>query len=291
MTFRTFILVSAIIGGAAVITGCGKGSLFAAPAAARKSEPCTVRIEAPPSAVAVLVHRNIASSRAELDAVLLTAQPNEHIFLVKAATGKLVGSFTTPPGPALLGPPPPQPLPAHPTQVQTYAHSEETDAYLRTLQRERIRLHLRWLARLTSWARYVMSKVTTAPWISKGPHLASEVSGLIRGLTAAGASITSLNNVTGDHLDNRVVVAILDLEEVPVSSPPPLPSGLLGATIVVAGFTGNSRQEATWRVDLARDGARTAVLLTPFTDSELPVVVAPVLSQGTHHQQRPCADH
>jgi hypothetical protein len=289
MTFRAFIVVTAII--AAGTTGCGKSSLFAVPAAAQKPKPCTVRIEAPPSAVAVLVHRNIASSRAELDAVLLAAQPNEHIFLLKAATGKLVGAFTTPPGAVLASPPPPPPLPAHPTQVQTYAHSQEIDTYLRALQRERTQLHLWWLARLANWARYVMSKVTTAPWAHRGPHLASEVPGLIRGLTVAGASITSLNNVPGNHLGNHVVVAVLGLEEVPVNSPPPLPSGLQGATIVVAGFTGNSRQEATWRADLSRDGARTAVLLTPFTDSELPVVVAPVLSQGIHHHLRLCADH
>jgi hypothetical protein len=242
----------------------------------------------PPSAVAVLVHRNIASSRAELDAVLLTAQPNEHIFLIKAATGKLVGSFTTPPGPVLSGPTPPPPLSGTPTQVQIHIHSQEIDTYNQALQRVRSRLDLRWLTRLANWARYVMSEVTAPPWQRRGSNLASEVSGFVHGLTAAGADISSLNSVPGSHLGARILVAVLGLDRVPITSPPPLPSGLRGATIVVAGFTGSSSDEATWRTDLADDGVREAVLLTPATDSALPAVVAPVLTQGSPHPRRAC---
>jgi hypothetical protein len=56
------------------------------------------------------------------------------------------------------------------------------------------------------------------------------------------------------------------------------------ATIAIAGFTGNSSQEGTWRADLIRGGARQVVLLTPSTNDELPAVVTPVLSQGIPHQ-------
>lgn len=272
------------------IVGCGHDPLFAPPrAAARKPNPCTLRIQAPPSAVAILVHRDSATSRAELKTILLTAEPNEHFFLFKAATGKLIGSFTTPPGPALLGPTPLAPLPSDPTQVQTYAYSQAVGVYDKALMVARAHLHLRWLARLITWASHVMSKATAPPWRQEGPNLASEVPGLVRGLTAAGASITSLKDVPGIHLDGRTIVAILGLDKVPTTSPPPLPSGLQGATLVVAGFNGSSNQEATWRANWSRGGARRSALLTPSTDDELPAVIAPVLNQGYHHQRAICA--
>ena len=113
----TGVLLTVLVA-AAGIAGCGHGPLFTPPAA-HKGKPCTIRIDAPDSAIAILVHRDSASSRAELKAVLLTAQPNEHIFLFKAATGKLVGSFITPPGPVLSGPTPPPPLNRDPTQFRS----------------------------------------------------------------------------------------------------------------------------------------------------------------------------
>jgi hypothetical protein len=237
-----------------------------------------------PSAVAVLIHRDSADSRAELNSILLTASPNEHFLLFKAATGKLVGSFTTPPGPVLPGPTPPPPIPSDPTQVQLHAYSHAAGAYGKALRHDRARLHLRWVARLATWARQVMTSAAAPPWDRQEPDLASELPGLVRGLTFAGASITSLNNIPGTHLGPRIVVAVLGLDKVPVTAPPPLPSGLRGATIVIAGFAGNSSQEGTWRADLIRDGARQVVLLTPSTNDELPAVVTPVLRRGIPHQ-------
>jgi hypothetical protein len=280
MMSRAAIPLAALVA-AAGITGCGHAALFASPAAAHKPQACM--ISAMPSAVVVLIHRDSPSSRAELNAILLTAIPNEHFLLFKAATGKLVSSFTTPRGPVLPGPTPPSPLPSDPTQVQLHAYSHAADTYSRTLQHDRARLHLRWLARLATWAHRIMTKATAPPWDRQGPDLASELPGLMRGLTSAGASITSLNTIPGTHLGPRIVVAILGLEKVPVAAPPPLPIGLREATIVIAGFTGNSNQEDTWRANLASDGARAAVLLTPSTNDELPAVVAPVISQAIPH--------
>jgi predicted small lipoprotein YifL len=287
MRLRAAAALLVVLVAAAGITGCGRGPLFAPPST-RNPKPCTIRIEAPDSAIAILVHRDSASSWAELKAVLLTAQPNEHILLFKAATGRLVGSFITPPGPALPGPTPPPPLNRDPTQVQTYTYGQEASSYERALRRERTRLHLRWIARLATWVRNVMSEAAAPPWARKGPNLDSEVPGLIRGLTAAGASITSLNNISGIQLGSRIVVAILDLDKVPTTTPPPLPGGLQGATIVVAGFTGNSSQEATWRADWVHDGARRVVLLTPSTDDELSAVDASALNQDGHHRRDIC---
>ena len=284
MRYRAAAALLAVLAAAAGITGCGRSPLFASPPA-HKPAPCPIRIQAPPSAVAVLVHRDSARSRAELNAILFTASPNEHFFIFQAATGKLLGSFTTPRGPALPGPTPPSPLPPDPTQVQKHAYSQEIVPYDNALRQARAHLHLRWLERLGPWAGSVMNKATAHRPV--GPHLASEVTGLMRGLTAAGASITSLNTI-GVHLGARIVVAILGLEKVPVSSPPPLPGGLQGATVVVTGFPGNSGQEATWQADWGRDGARKTVLLTPSTDAELPAVVVPVLDEVSHHAEGGC---
>jgi hypothetical protein len=269
--------------------GCGRG-LFPASTAASKPKPCTIQLNAPPSAVAIFVHRDSASSRAELNAILLTAAPNEYFFLFKAATGKLLGSFKTPPGPALQGPVPPTPLPSDPTQVQTHTHSQEIAAYNAGLQWDQTHLHLRWLAKLTAWAGYVMSKAAPSP--RRGPYLASEVPGLLRGLSAATASITSLNHIPRIHLGTRIVLAILGLQRVPTTSPPLLPGGLQDATVVVTGFTGTSNQEATWSTAFGRAGARQTVVLTPTTSDELPAVVKPVLTGGnhspTHHPRNGC---
>jgi hypothetical protein len=285
MRCRAAAALLAVLAAAAGFTGCGRSTLFASHPA-EKPKSCTIQIQAPPSVAVILVHRDSESSLAELNAVLLTASPNEHIFIFKAATGRLLGSFTTPPGPALPGPTPPPPLPSDPTQVQTHIYDQEIVPYDNALRRELARLHLRWLERLAPWESDVMSEATAHRVV--GPPLDSEVPGLARGLTAAGASITSLSNVPGIHLGTRIVVAILDLERVPVSSPPPLPDGLQGATVVVAGFTGNSRQEATWQADWTRGGARKTVLLTPSTDDELPAVVAPVLNQISHQRPGGC---
>ena len=286
MRRRTAAVLLAVLVAAAGITGCGHKPLFTALLAAeRKPKPCTLRIQAPPSAVAILVHHDSATSRAELRALLLTAEPNEHFFLFKAATGKLVGSFTTPPGPALPGPIPPPPLPSDPTQVQVDSYRQAAGPYDKALTLAHARLHLRWLSRLAIWASHVMNEVTPG---RPGPYMESEVPGLVRGLTASGASITSLN-FQGSHLGPRIVVAVLGLNKVPTSSPPRLPSGMQEATIVVAGFTGNSSQEVTWQSVWTRGGARRAVLLTPSTDDELPAVVASVLSQGDHHRGGTCA--
>jgi hypothetical protein len=283
MSARATSVVLAVLMAAAGISGCGHRIMFAVPSAAQKPKPCTVRLQAPPSAVAVLVHRDSAASRRELTDMLLTARPNEHLFIFKAATGKLVGSFTTPPGPALVGPTPPSPLPADPTQVESYIHGQEIDRYDQELAGDRARLHLRWVPRLAAWANYVISQAAAPPW-NIGPYLASEVPGLLRALRAAAASVTSLNNIPGSHLGTRIVVAILGLEKVPVASPPSLPGGLQEATIVVAGFTGTSGQESVWRADWAR-GAQEIVLLTPSTDGELTAAVAPVLDRAG--QRRP----
>jgi hypothetical protein len=123
----------------------------------------------------------------------------------------------------------------------------------------------------------------------RGPHLDSEVPGLVRGLSASTASIFSLHHIPGVHLGARIVVAILGLDEVPTVSPPPLPGGLQGVTVVVTRFTGNSGQEATWRAVFAHAGAREAIVLTPSTSDELPVVVESVLNgrgQPLNHEQR-----
>lgn len=288
MRLRATAVLIAVLVAAAGITSCGRKPLFSAPqAATQKPRPCILRIQPPPSAVAILIHRDSAASRAELKAILLIAQPNEHLFLFKAATGKLVGSFTTPPGPALPGPTPPPPLPSDPTLVQVDTYGQAAGPYDRALVRARARLHLRWLARLAIWASHVMTEATAHR--GSGRSLESEVPGLVRGLTAAGASITSLNNVPGMQLGSRIAVAVLGLDKVPASTPPPLPSGLEGATIVVAGFRGNSSQEATWQADWAHRGARQVILLTPSTDSALPAVAAPVLNQVNHHQRGSCA--
>jgi hypothetical protein len=284
---RTAAVLLALLVAAAGIVGCGHKPLFTAPpAAGRKPKPCTLRIQTPPSAMAILVHHDSATSRAELRALLLTAEPNEHFFLFKAATGKLIGSFTTPPGPALPGPIPPPPLPSDPTQVQVETYRQAVGPYDRALTLARGRLHLRWLSRLAIWASHVMNEVTPG---RPGPHMESEVPGLVRGLTASGASITSLNNIPGIHLGPRIVVAVLGLNKVPTSSPPPLPSGVQEATIVIAGFAGSSSQEATWQSVWTHGGARRVVLLTPSTDDELPAVVASVLNQGDHARAGTCA--
>jgi hypothetical protein len=256
---------------------CGP-MLFPASSVAGKPESCTIQLNAQPSAVGILLHRDSASSRAELNAILLTASPDEYFFLFKAATGKLVGSFKTPPGPVLPGPMPPAPLPSDPTQVQTHTYSQEIATYDSALRRDRAHLRLRWLTQLITWASQVMSRATAHR--DGGPYLDSEVRGLVRGLSAATASITSLNHIPGVHLGTRIILAILGLQQVPATSPPQLTGGLLGATVVVTGFTGTSGQEITWRKVLARAGADGTVVLTPSTGDELPAVVEPVLSRG-----------
>jgi hypothetical protein len=258
------------------ISGCGRG-LFLASSAASKPPPCTIQFNAPPSAVAILVHRDSASSRAALDAILLAASPDEYFFLFKAATGKLLGSFKTPPGPALQGPAPPASLPPDPTQVQTRTHDQQVAAYDAALRGDWTHLHLRWIAQLTVWASQVMRKA--AAHRVRGPYLHSEVRGLIRGFAAAAASITSLEHVPTVHLSTRVILAILGLQQVPTTSPPQLLGGLQGVTVVVAGFTGTSGQETTWRTAFAGAGARGTVMLTPSTSEELPAVVKPVLDR------------
>ena len=159
----------AVLAAAAGITGCGRSPLFASPSAAHKPKACTDQDRRRHSAVAVLVHRDSASSRAELNAILLTASPNEHFLLFKAATGKLVGSFTTPPGPVLPGPTPPPALPSDPTQVQTTRLQPRRRPLRQGTAARTGPLHLRWLARLATWASHVMSKATAPPVEGKGP--------------------------------------------------------------------------------------------------------------------------
>ena len=257
--------------------GCDRG-LFPSSSAAKKPTPCTMQVNALPSVVAVLVHRDSARSREELNAILFTATPDEYFFIFKAATGKRVGSFKTPFGPVLLGPSPPAPPPPDPTQIQTHTYSQEIATYDAALRRDQTHLHLRWLGQLTAWANHVMSKSTARR--EGGSYLDSEVPGFVRGLNAIAASITSLKHIPGVHLGARIVVAILGLQQVPTTSPPRLPRGLQGVTVVVSGFSGTSSQEAIWRTDFARAGVRDTVLLTPSTDDELPAVVKPVLNGG-----------
>jgi len=256
------------------ISGCSRG-LFPV-SSANRPRPCIIRLNAPPSAVAILVHRDSASSRAELDTVLLTAAPNEYLFVFKAATGKFLGSFKTPPGPALRGPVPPARIPPDPTQLQTRNYGLEIAAYDAALQQDRAHLHLRWIAQLTVWAGRIMSKA--AAHRMRGPYLDSEVHGLVRGIAAAAASITSLEHIPVINLSTRVILAILGLQQVPTASPPHLTGDLQGVTVVVTGFTGTSGQETTWRTSFARAGARGMFVLTPSTGDELAAVVKPVLS-------------
>jgi outer membrane protein OmpA-like peptidoglycan-associated protein len=52
-----------------------------------------------------------------------------------------------------------------------------------------------------------------------------------------------------------------------------MPQDLLGATVIVSGFTGGSREQAAWQGRLLAAGARRAVLLTPGAEPTLASVV------------------
>lgn len=255
------------------VTGCGKLTLTST----SNSKPCTLRLSSQPSVVTVLIDRDERHIRAQLQAMLLTVPPDASIILRDLDTGDRLGSFRTPPGSVLRGPTPPPALPSDPTQVQIHAYHGEITKFDRALRRDQTQLHRSWLARLTAWATRVTRKTTSVR--ETGPQLSSELSGFMRGLAGSAADISSLEHIPGIHLGTRKILAILDLDVVPTTSPPPLPRGLQGVTIAITGFTGTASEQVTWRMQLKHAGAREAVLMTPSTSDQLTAVVEPILNK------------
>ena len=286
MTITRIRAVTVVLGGAALtaaLTACGLLPPISATTAGPKR--CTLRLTARPSVMTALIDRDERNIRAEVQAMLLTAPPSTHIFLRDLDTGNQLGFFTTPPGPALPGPTPPALLPPDPTQVQIYAYQQAITKYDAALHRDQALLARRWLARLGAWATRVTRQATASP--ETGAHQMSELSGLIRGLTSVTSDISSLEHIPGIHLGTRKILAILDLDVVPVAAPPPLPN-LKGVTIAITGFGGTSRDQATWREQFTRAGASQAVLMTPATTDDLAAMIEPVLNQVSRHKPGHC---
>lgn len=264
-------------------TGCGKLAVTST----SSSKPCTLQVSSQRSVVTVLIDRDEQDVRAQLQALLLTAPPDASIIVRDLDTGRRLGSFTTPPGSVLRGPTPPPALPADPTQAQSYGYHEEITKFNAALGRDQAQLHRSWRAQLTAWATRIARKMAAIR--ETGPQLTPELSGFTRGLAGSAADISSLEHIPGIHLGTRKILVILDLDVVPTTSPPPLPTGLQGVTVAITGFTGTAADQAAWQMQLKHAGAREAVLMTPSTRDELTAVTEPVLNQpATRHQPGNC---
>ncbi|HEY4854264.1 MAG TPA: hypothetical protein VII22_26045 [Streptosporangiaceae bacterium] len=269
-------LTCALLGSGALVLGMAGCKLIAA----RSSSSVQIhnRTEAA-SVLVVLLDRDSSSALATFGSMLrLTAQPNEHIIVIEADTGRAVGSFTTPKGPAMTVPAPPSPLPANPTAFEAARYRQALARYQVLVNHIQAELNLRQREQLASSADAAASVATLAR--DSGPQPDSEEVGFMRGVSAAIADISSLEQ-SRITFSARKVLAIVGFDGVPTASVPSLPIGLQGLTIVLTDFPSNSGEQTSWQAGLLRLGATRAVLLTSPTSDELPMIVRQGLNGGT----------
>jgi outer membrane protein OmpA-like peptidoglycan-associated protein len=199
-----------------------------------------------------------------------TARPRERAFVIDGSSSAVLASATAPPPPALRVPGPPAALPDHATSFQQARYRRAVAAYQSMLRHDRAELRLMQRHALTVWAASLAARVTHA--LSLHPAERAET-GLGPALNMAAAGPASLL-LSGQAIGNRDVVAILGIGAASPSSPPDLPGGLQGCTVVVSGFPGNGDDEAAWQAGLRQAHAARVVLLTPATGDQLPDVVS-----------------
>jgi hypothetical protein len=250
------------------LTGCGPLIGAARSSGAR---PRTVRVNALPSLLEVLIDRDSPAARAQFQTLLtLTTRPNEHIIVRDADSGRWIASFTAPAGPSMKIPAPPKPPPPGATQYQTDLYDKAVATYERDLGRARALIHDRWQRQLASWVAHVVSG--SGKDGDAGSRTGPELRGLVRGLAGAAADIYSLEHVPVD-LGTRKAIAVLGVDGVSAATPPPLSSSLGGATVVVTDFPGSNQEDADWSEGFTRDGAADATLLPQSVSAGLCTVV------------------
>lgn len=197
-----------------------------------------------------------------------TARPGEHLILLDDRDAAVLASSVVPRAAPVRVPEPPAAPPPDPTSFQQASYRRAVSRYRAALRSSRAALRDRQQRLQAAWAASASAAVSRAA----GRHLAAGETGTLRALGVGLAGIFSLQQA-GLVLGDRKVVAILGLARTPGASPPGLPGGLAGTTVVVTGFTGDSDDEAAWQAGLLQAGATRAVLLSPAAGDQLAAVV------------------
>jgi hypothetical protein len=232
-------------------------------------------------ALVVIFDRDSATARSEFRSlVTTTARAGEHLIVIDADTGRELGSFLAPPGPVMVTPTPPPPLPHDPTSFLRHKHGEAVAAYEANVRRDQAMLRASARRRLASWAAMVVSRVEGREPL--GPE--SQELPLTRAINAAVADISSLRRA-GVAVGNRAVLAVLGFDGTPAGSAPVLAADLQQASVVVTLFPAKPRDQRIWQNGLLRAGAERAVVLTRAASVELVPVVTQELG-GMATEQR-----
>ncbi len=246
------------------LAGCGLIPARSAPARTLRGRP------APPSALTVIVNPSAPGTAHEVGSLLaVTARPGERVFVIDASSDQVLASSAAPPVPILRVPGPPAGIPAHATSFQRARWKLAMAAYQVSLRHDGAQLRLRQRQTLAAWAASVAARVAHA--LSLRPAEEAERR-LGPALNKAAAQLSSLL-LSGQSVGNRNVIAILGIGAASAGSPPRLPGGLQGCTVVVSSFPGDGDDEARWQASLLQARAARVVLLTPATGTQLPSVV------------------
>src|SRR5512144_140650 len=226
---------------------------------------------APPSALVTILdparlREGIAGVRALVRA---TARTTEH--LVVLCPTQTVLPSTAPSEPITArAPVPPPPLPPNPTTYLKSQHQAAVAEYRQAVTDRTASMRTRQQQEVAAWADSVNAQLARAT-----PELPAtcRVTGRPDRLALDGAAATLASfRQTGLDTGERTAVVVLGAPRTP-AAPSALPQDLLGATMIISGFPGGSREQAAWQERLLAAGAGRAVLLTPGADPTLSEVV------------------
>jgi hypothetical protein len=234
----------------------------------RSLDPCA------PSAEAAIVDRGPASLVwPEFRSMVAdTARCGEHLIVIDARSGRELGSFIAPSALTTRVPAPPPPLASGATTFEVSKYDKAVAAYRASIRGDLARLRARAHQQLAAWVAKIMAKVGAGNDVGLDPSGHS----LAVAFDSAVADLISLQR-SGVAVGDRKAVVVLGLTGLG-DSVPRLSAGLAGACVAVTGFPSSADLLRAWRSELRWQGARSVVLLTRATTSQLPAVVARCLT-------------
>jgi outer membrane protein OmpA-like peptidoglycan-associated protein len=251
-----------LVAAATLASGCnGKGLFGAALASDHQAHRKTLVVGARPSSALVVVEgpSGRPSAVAVTDLLAATVRPHETVTVLTPG-GKVLLASTTPGALSELGPTPPKPLAKDATTFLVGQHNSEVANYQKHLESDRLRLQARLHAEMQAWVANVAHRLA-----NQAPGGSASAVGVGPALDKAESIFASLQEA-GVDTGHREVVAVL----APAGGrPPAITPQLLGATVVVAAFSGGLNDQAFWQQDLLQAGAARAVVLVDGLGSQL----------------------
>ncbi len=251
-----------LVAAASLASGCqGRGLFVVTPANNRHAHRTALVAGArPPSALVVVEGTSGRPSEVAVAELLAaTARPHETV-TVLAPGGAVLLASSTPGALSELGPTPPKPLTKDATAFLVGQHSSQVAGYQKHLESDQARLEARLHAALQAWVASVARRLT------------DQASAAGAGAVAVGPALDKAEGIfasseqAGIDMGHREVIAVF----APAGGrPPAITPQLLGATVVVADFSGGLNSQAFWQQDLLQAGAARAVVLVDGLGSQL----------------------